>query len=63
VLAVVGATGSTTISYILPGLVYCRLHPKWTLVKVGAAALALLGCIIVPSCLTFIFLFGGDGGR
>lgn len=27
VLALVGATGSTLVSYILPGLIYLKLHP------------------------------------
>lgn len=58
VLAVVGATGSTTISYILPGLIFLKLHGQepWTLKHVAAAALLTIGCIVIPSCLTFIFI-------
>jgi len=56
VLAVVGATGSTTISYILPGAIFLKLHPGWTNKHYGAAALLIVGCMTIPSCLTFIFV-------
>jgi hypothetical protein len=60
VLGLVGATGSTTVSYILPGFYYYYLFqdpaegPGWkrTLALVQGTA----GLIIVPVCLTFIFL-------
>lgn len=58
VLAMVGATGSTTISYILPGLIFLKIHweDEWTLKHYGAATLLGAGCVIIPACLTFIFL-------
>lgn len=56
VLAVVGATGSTTISYILPGFVFFKLEKEWTLKRVAALALFIAGCIIIPTALTVIFL-------
>ena len=58
VLAVVGATGSTTISYILPGLIFLKLHggEKWTVKHYAAATLLTIGCIVIPACLTFIFI-------
>jgi amino acid permease len=56
ILSIVGATGSTTISYILPGLIFLKLHPIWTPKHYAAAALFLIGCIVIPSCLTFIFI-------
>ena len=55
VLSVVGATGSTAVSYILPGGIYYRLappSPKRTL----ALGQFLLGCCIVPTALTLIFI-------
>jgi len=62
ILAIVGATGSTTISYILPGIIYLKLHKadEWTPKKIGAAVLLGAGCVIIPACLTFIGL-GGSG--
>ena len=59
VMGVVGATGSTTVQYILPGLCYALLfrderqgNPRWYL----AALQLTLGCIIVPLALTLVFL-------
>lgn len=57
-LSLVGATGSTLVSYILPGFCYYFLFqgegPAWK------RQLALLqgctGLVIIPVCLTFIFL-------
>ena len=60
VLSLVGATGSSVVSYILPGFLYYFMFkdkdqdtPRWKL------ALALfqgcLGVIIIPVCLYFIF--------
>ncbi|KAJ1406243.1 transmembrane amino acid transporter protein-domain-containing protein, partial [Ochromonadaceae sp. CCMP2298] len=58
VLALVGATGSTTVSYILPGFFYFFLFenkgPAWK--RYLALAQGIIGLIIVPVCLTFIFL-------
>ena len=58
ILSIVGATGSTTISYILPGLIFLKLHGResWTLKHYGAALLLAIGCVVIPSCLTFIFI-------
>ncbi|KAI9168592.1 hypothetical protein H9P43_007965 [Blastocladiella emersonii ATCC 22665] len=53
VLAVVGATGSTTICYILPGLFYYKLYADrpWTWVKVGAVGMTGTGVVIMVCCL------------
>lgn len=59
VLAVVGATGSTTISYILPGLCYIKLHSQWNIKRILAGILLSAGLIIVPSSLSFIFILPG----
>ena len=63
ILSIVGATGSTIVSYILPGFVYYLTFrddsssPKW---KTNLALIqGILGLIIMPVCLTFIFLGGG----
>ena len=60
VLSVVGATGSTLISYILPGLFYNVLHRDegWSVERVGAAVLCGWGMIVVPLCLFVIFMGG-----
>ncbi|ETO28288.1 amino acid/polyamine transporter [Reticulomyxa filosa] len=53
VLAIVGSTGSTTISYILPGLFYYLTfkNDKTNKMKYLALALAILGCCVVPFAL------------
>lgn len=55
VLAFVGSTGSTAISFILPGLFYYKLHQDkpWTWGKTIAAILAAYGVAIMSVCLTF----------
>lgn len=64
ILALLGATGSTVINYILPGAVYWRLYENddqeeggrgsWK--RWGAGFLFMLGCIIMPVCVAFIFI-------
>ncbi len=54
-LAVVGATGSTIISYILPGLCYYYLFPEPHWKRTAAIALCILGCVIMPVALIVIF--------
>jgi len=55
VLGVVGATGSTMVSYILPGLCYTQTfqdpHLKRSLAWLQLGA----GCVIMPSCLALEF--------
>ncbi|CAE6382011.1 unnamed protein product [Rhizoctonia solani] len=57
ILSFVGSTGSTTISFILPGLFYFKLFrndPGHSRALLGAAlALALYGALIFVFCLTF----------
>lgn len=57
ILSFVGSTGSTTISFILPGLFYFKLFrndPGHSRVLLGAAlALAAYGVLIFVFCLTF----------
>lgn len=56
VLSFVGATGSTTISFILPGLFYFSLFRRVPgtspLLKWGSAALAVYGICVMCFCLT-----------
>eukprot|EP00602_Paraphysomonas_sp_CaronLab_P002598 CAMPEP_0185020326 /NCGR_PEP_ID=MMETSP1103-20130426/2919_1 /TAXON_ID=36769 /ORGANISM="Paraphysomonas bandaiensis, Strain Caron Lab Isolate" /LENGTH=453 /DNA_ID=CAMNT_0027551155 /DNA_START=88 /DNA_END=1449 /DNA_ORIENTATION=- len=59
VLSLVGATGSTIVSYILPGFFYYLIFkdlegPVWK--RNLALAQGVLGLIIIPVCLTFIFV-------
>eukprot|EP00038_Savillea_parva_P029219 m.69584 g.69584 ORF g.69584 m.69584 type:complete len:517 (+) comp8595_c0_seq2:222-1772(+) len=54
VLELVGATGSTTVSYILPGMVYWRLHPFPHPMRRVAVVQTVVGLCIVPIALTFI---------
>ncbi|KAI9311425.1 transmembrane amino acid transporter protein-domain-containing protein [Dichotomocladium elegans] len=55
VLAFVGSTGSTTISFILPGIFYCKLHEHepWEWKKITAMCLAVYGATIMCVCLTY----------
>jgi amino acid permease len=54
VLALVGATGSTLVSYILPGLIYLKIHPVMDASKIGAYIQLLMGCFIMPVALYFV---------
>ena len=56
VLKLVGATGSTTVCYILPGAVYWALHPEPHFKRWVAGLQFCLGCVIIPVALTFIFM-------
>lgn len=60
ILSIVGATGSTIVSYILPGLIYIRLHKGFHLMKIMAYLQLILGLIIVPSALYFVFFCGAS---
>jgi len=55
ILAIVGATGSTMVSYVLPGLCYFRLFPEPHIKRNLALVQFGLGCVIIPLALTFIF--------
>ncbi|KAL2917781.1 hypothetical protein HK105_202654 [Polyrhizophydium stewartii] len=70
ILAFVGATGSTTIGYILPGLFYYRMRrnarpPGAPLepLEFVAVSLALFGIFIMITSLTTQFLGGVAGGH
>lgn len=54
VLSVVGATGSTIVSYILPGASYFLLFPERPSRWVGFLILCI-GCVIMPLSLFLIF--------
>jgi amino acid permease len=53
VLSLVGATGSTIVSLILPGVFYFRMFkdegPAWK--RYAALAQLLAGVLIIPFCL------------
>ncbi|RGB42286.1 transmembrane amino acid transporter protein [Rhizophagus diaphanus] len=54
VLAFVGSTGSTTISFILPGMFYYKIHENdpWDKKKILATFLAFYGLCVMAICLT-----------
>eukprot|EP00588_Corethron_pennatum_P028995 CAMPEP_0194316166 /NCGR_PEP_ID=MMETSP0171-20130528/12981_1 /TAXON_ID=218684 /ORGANISM="Corethron pennatum, Strain L29A3" /LENGTH=457 /DNA_ID=CAMNT_0039072313 /DNA_START=218 /DNA_END=1588 /DNA_ORIENTATION=- len=54
VLSLVGATGSTLVSYVLPGLIYVKLHEPLDASKICAYIQLGLGCFIMPTALYFI---------
>lgn len=53
VLALVGATGSTLVSYILPGLIYLKLHPDSP--RLMAWLQLIAGLCVMPMSLYYIF--------
>lgn len=53
VLAMVGATGSTLVSYVLPGLLYVRVYQQMDLSKVMAYIQLGVGIVIIPVALYF----------
>ncbi|KAH8549200.1 transmembrane amino acid transporter protein-domain-containing protein [Umbelopsis sp. PMI_123] len=55
VLAFVGSTGSTLISFILPGLFYVKINENepWNREKISALCLAIYGICVMVVCLTF----------
>jgi amino acid permease len=71
-LSIVGATGSTAIGYVLPGLFYYRMHTTWRGAGAGAAPveegegpqwlrtlswyLCAVGLVLIPVCLLAIVL-------
>mmetsp|Transcript_130802 Transcript_130802/g.260957 ORF Transcript_130802/g.260957 Transcript_130802/m.260957 type:complete len:465 (+) Transcript_130802:76-1470(+) len=56
VLGVVGATGSTMVSYILPGLTYRKAFLQPSMKRTLAGLQLLLGCVIMPLCLIMLFV-------
>lgn len=51
ILALVGATGSTLVSYVLPGLIYINVYPSKDFSFVLAAIQLLFGILIIPLAL------------
>lgn len=60
---VVGATGSTTIAFILPGLLYLKVHPEPHPKRSLATLQLAVGLFIIPVALTFIALGEAPEGR
>ena len=60
IFGLVGATGATIISFILPGISYYKMpdnlksEPEWK--RTCALLLCILGLVIMPVCTTFLFL-------
>lgn len=55
VLGIVGASGSTLVTYILPGIIYMRTFPR-NHVKWGFAACQLVAGIVFMPCALFVLL-------
>lgn len=62
ILGIVGATGSTMVSYILPGAIYMKMHPEPHLLRYLACIQFTVGMIIVPTALYFVVFKGSGGG-
>ena len=60
VMAIVGSTGSTMVSYILPGIIYVQLHQSCSLMKVLAYIQLMIGVIIMPVALYFVWRYNND---
>ncbi|KAI3632969.1 hypothetical protein MIR68_009044 [Amoeboaphelidium protococcarum] len=63
VLGYVGATGSTTICYILPSLFYLKATEgkSWTMTRVFAMILLITGCIVMPVCIVSLIVNQASG--
>ncbi|KAJ1662216.1 hypothetical protein IW140_006105 [Coemansia sp. RSA 1813] len=53
VLSFVGSTGSTSISFILPGVFYYKMHShsRWTRMKIVSVILIFYGAFVLVFCL------------
>lgn len=51
VLALVGSTGSTLVSYVLPGLIYIKVAPQKDVALAMAYAQLSLGLVLMPLAL------------
>ncbi|KAJ1963657.1 hypothetical protein GGI12_001917 [Dipsacomyces acuminosporus] len=53
VLSFVGSTGSTTISFILPGVFYYKMHShsRWTRMKIISVLITIYGVFVLVFCL------------
>lgn len=56
VLEIVGATGSTAVSYLLPGLLYFYAHPWPHFRRRLALGQVLVGLVVMITCLVAIVL-------
>lgn len=54
ILALVGATGSTLVSYVLPGLIFVKVQSTLCAAKVMAYVQLVVGCLIMPTALYFV---------
>lgn len=70
VLGLVGATGSTTVCYILPGLFYFKLAQsrrdlglKMTALQIAAGFMVILGIVIMTISLSTILMGTVSGGH
>jgi len=54
VLAFVGSTGSTIVSFIIPGICFWKLHENspWTFEKIASVCLCTYGIAVMIVCLT-----------
>jgi amino acid permease len=60
VLAVVGATGSTMVSYVIPGACYYKLFPHKHFKRTLALLQFSLGVMIIPLALTAIAFYASS---
>jgi len=60
ILAIVGATGSTLVSYVLPGLVFVNVQRRMSAAKMAAYVQLAAGCLIMPTSLYFLFQGGAS---
>ena len=63
VMGIIGSTGSTTVSFILPSLFYLKLFPdnEWKGVRILARALFVMGFVIMFACLGVVIYHGVTG--
>jgi uncharacterized membrane protein len=54
VLALVGSTGSTLVSYVLPGLIYIKVAPQKDAALAMAYVQLCLGLVLMPLALYYV---------
>eukprot|EP00322_Chrysochromulina_rotalis_P001271 CAMPEP_0115829710 /NCGR_PEP_ID=MMETSP0287-20121206/1241_1 /TAXON_ID=412157 /ORGANISM="Chrysochromulina rotalis, Strain UIO044" /LENGTH=523 /DNA_ID=CAMNT_0003282989 /DNA_START=73 /DNA_END=1644 /DNA_ORIENTATION=- len=61
VVSLAGAASATAVIFIAPGTCYCTLLPQGSLQR-GAAALAALGCVLMPVLVVLVLMAHGQFG-
>ena len=56
ILSLIGATCSTFVAFIIPPLIYVKMHPEPSAVKAVARVVLASGCVLMPTMVAATFL-------